>query len=140
MTSGVGSAGGTAGAPSEKRNSSGSKGKGSPGASGSLRLGQHGAKKKGGAAKRKRVSVEVKVNAIELLKTMSVAAVAAKLGIGESTVYSWKSGEKKLKDAAAVGKAGAKSTKGGEFPKVRSGQFFFLMCHGVFSFFCSKVK
>lgn len=84
------------------------------------------------------------MNAIEHLKTMSVAAVAAKLGIGESTVYSWKSDEKKLKDAAAVGKAGAKSTKGGEFPKVRSGQFIFYFCESrvcfLFFLFKSQVK
>ena len=79
-----------------------------------MKLGQHVAKKPGGAAKRKRVSVEDKVNALELLKTMTVASVAAKLGIGESTLYSWKTDEKKHKDAAASGKAGANSTKGGD--------------------------
>ena len=57
------------------------------------------------------MSVEDKVNALELLK-MTVASVAATLGIGKSTLYSWKTDEKKYKDAAASGKAGAKSTKG----------------------------
>lgn len=79
------------------------------------------------------------MNALELLKVMSVAAVSAKMGIGESTLYSWKGDEKKLKDAAAVGKAGAKSTKGGEFPKVRSVTRFFCascvrVCVGQFFF------
>ena len=53
------------------------------------------------------------MNALELLK-MTVASVAATLGIGESTLYSWKTDEKKYKDAAASGKAGANSTKGGD--------------------------
>ena len=52
------------------------------------------------------------MNALELLK-MTVASVAATLGIGESTLYSWKTDEK-YKDAAASGKAGANSTKGGD--------------------------
>ena len=44
-----------------------------------------------------------KVNALLFLKTMTVASVAAKLGIGESTLYSWKTVEN-YKDAAASGK------------------------------------
>ena len=105
---------GTAGAQSEKRDSSGGRGKIPAGASNGLKLGQHVAKKPGGAAKRKRVSVEDKVNALELLKTMTVASVTVKLGIGESTLHSWKTHEKKNMDAAASGKTGAKSTKGGD--------------------------
>ena len=54
------------------------------------------------------MSVEDNVNALELLKTMTVASVAAKLGIGESTLCCLKTDEKEYKDAAASVKAGAK--------------------------------
>ena len=81
----------------------GAKARAPAGACSGLKLGQHVAKKPGGAAKRKRVSDEDKVNALLFLKTMTVASVAAKLGIGESTLYSWKTVEN-YKDAAASGK------------------------------------
>ena len=84
-----------------------------------MKLRQPAAKKPGVAAKRKRVSAEDKVNALDLLGTMSLPAVAARMGTGESTIYAWNKDEKKLRSAAASAKAGAKSTKGGEFPKVR---------------------
>lgn len=82
---------GTAGGRSEKRDSSQGKGKCPAGTSSAARLGQPVAKKPGGAPKRKRVSNEEKVNALDLLETRSVAAVAAKMGTGESTIYNWKS-------------------------------------------------
>ncbi|CAB1100159.1 unnamed protein product [Ectocarpus sp. CCAP 1310/34] len=108
---------GTAGAQPEKNGSSRAKGKGSAGASGGAKFGKHVAKKPGGAAKRKRVSTADKAKALELLKTMKVPAAATKLEIGESTPYNWKSDEKKIRDAAAGGKANSKSSKGGHFPK-----------------------
>lgn len=118
---------GTAGAQPEKSDSARGKGKGSAGARGGVKLSQHVAKKPGGATKRKRVSIEEKLAAVELLKKMTVAAAARKLAVGESTIYGWRADVKKLKDAVAGGMAGAKSTKGGDFPKVCSAsvQFFF---------------
>ena len=85
-----------------------------------MKLRQPAAKKTGVAAKRvaakrKRLSAEDKVNALDLLRTMSLPVVAARMGTGESTIYAWNKDEKKLRSAAASAKAGAKSTKGGEF-------------------------
>ena len=59
------------------------------------------------------------MNSLDLLGTMSLPAVAARMGTGESTIYARKKDEKKLRSAAASAKAGVKSTKGGEFPKLR---------------------
>ena len=109
----------TAGGKSEKRDSSGGKGKDPAATSSGVKLRQPVAKKPGSAAKGKRASAEDKVNALDLLGTMSLPAVAARMGTGESTIYAWNKDEKKLRSAAASAKAGAKSTKGGEFPKVR---------------------
>ena len=130
----------TAGGKSEKRDSSGGKGKGPAGTSSGVKLRQPVAKKNGGAAKRKRVSAEDKVNALDLLGTMRLAAVAARMGTGESTIYASKKDEKKLRGAAASAKAGAKSTKGGEFPTVRRcvrALFFTCVC---VCFICVRKK
>ena len=43
---------------------------------------------------------------------MTGTAVAAKLGIGVSTLYSWKAKEADIRKQAAASKPGAKSTKG----------------------------
>ena len=85
-TSGADAAGGK----SEKCDSSAGKGKGSTGTSSGVKLRQPVAKKLGGAAKRKRVSAEDKVNALDILGTMSLPAVAARMGTGESTIYARK--------------------------------------------------
>ena len=98
----------TAGGKSEKHDSSGGKGKGPAGTSSGVKLRQPVAKKPGGAAKRKRVSAEDKVNALDLLGTMSLPAVAARMGTGERTIYACKKDEKKLRSAAASAKAGVK--------------------------------
>jgi len=78
------------------------------------------------------------VNALDLLGTMSLPAVAARMGTGESTIYAWTKDGKKLRSAAASAKAGAKSTKGGEFPKVGRcvcALFFTCVC-----FLCEEKK
>ena len=66
-----------------------------------MKLRQPVAKKPGGAAKRKRVPAEDKVNALDLLGTTSLPAVAARMGTGESTIYAWKK-DKKLRSAAGM--------------------------------------
>lgn len=97
---------------SKKRDSPGGKGKSPIGTSSGEKRGQPVAKKPGGVAKRKQVSVEEKVDALGLLARMSLSVVAAKMGTGESTVYGWKKKENKIQDAGG----GAKSTKqGGRF-------------------------
>ena len=124
---------------SEKRESSGGKGKGLVGTSSGVKLRQPAAKKPGGAAKRKRVSSEDKVIALDLLGTMSQPAVAAGMGTGGSTIYAWKKDEKKLRSTAASAKAGATSTKRGEFPKVhRFVRALFFTC--VFFCVCQEKK
>ena len=128
----------TAGGKSEKRDSSGGKGKDPAATSSGVKLRQPVAKKPGSAAKGKRASAEDKVNALDLLGTMSLPAVAARMGTGESTIYAWTKDGKKLRSAAASAKAGAKSTKGGEFPKVGRcvcALFFTCVC-----FLCEEKK
>ena len=48
------------------------------------------------------------MNALDLLGTMSLPAVAARMGTGESTIYVWTKDEKKLRSTAASAKAGVK--------------------------------
>ena len=63
-----------------------------PGGQGVAEEKQAGAprKKVRGADKRQRPSFEQQVEALDLLKSMTGTTVAAKLGIGVSTLYSWK--------------------------------------------------
>lgn len=103
----------------EKRRCNGSTRAGSAQNGSGLILGQAVAKKPGGADKRTRVTLEAKMHALDLLETMSATAVAKKVGTGESTIYRWKKDEKRIRNEAASAKAGAKSTKTGDFPKVR---------------------
>ena len=65
-------------------------------------------KKVRGADKRQRPSFEQQVEALDLLKSMTGTAVAAKLGIGVSTLYSWKAKAADIRKQAAASKPGAK--------------------------------
>ena len=56
-------------------------------------------KKVRGADKRQRPSFEQQVEALDLLKSMTGTVVAAKLGIGVSTLYSWKAKEADIRKA-----------------------------------------
>ena len=57
-------------------------------------------KKVRGADKRQRPSFEQQAEALDLLKSMTGTAVAAKLGIGVSTLYSWKRHESDIRKQA----------------------------------------
>ena len=75
-----------------------------PGGQGTAEEMQAGAprKKVCGADKRQRPSFEQQVEALDLLKSMTGTAVAAKLGIGVSTLYSWKAKEADIRKQAAA--------------------------------------
>lgn len=72
-----------------------------------------------GADTRVRLSYEKKAEALGLLSTMTGTAVAAKLGVGVSSVYKWKREKERIKEKLECTKPGAKSAKGADFPEVR---------------------
>ena len=72
-----------------------------------------------GADTRVRLSYEKKAEALGLLKTMTGTALAAKLGVGVSSVYKWRREKERIKEKLECTKPGAKSAKGAEFPEVR---------------------
>ena len=95
-----------------------------PGGQGTAEEKQAGAprKKVRGADKPQRPSFEQQVEALDLLKSMTGTAVVAKLGIGVSTLYSWKAKEADIRKQAAASKPGAKSTKGADSSAGDKGQ------------------
>lgn len=71
-----------------------------------------------GADTRVRLSYEKKAEALGLLNTMTGTAVAAKLGVGVSSVYKWRREKDRIREKLECTKPGAKSAKGADFPEV----------------------
>ena len=82
------------------------------------RVDDTGRKKACGAASRGRLTVAKQMEALDLLKSMSGAAVAEKYNIGMSTLYKWKKNQATMRKKAEDVKPGAKSFKQAQFPDV----------------------
>lgn len=91
----------------------------SSGLEGSGAAADHVRRKARGADTRVRLSYEKKADALVLLETMTGTAVAAKLGVGVSSVYKWRREADRIKEKLECTKPGAKSAKGADFPEVR---------------------
>ena len=91
-------------------------------------IGNTAARKARGADTRKRPTFGQQVEALDLLKSMSGTAIAAKLGIGVSTLYAWKAKEADISKKEAASTPGAKSTKGAEFAKVGASWIILVLC------------
>lgn len=122
----------TAGAASSKRPCAGGRATGKAkqaDALGSLNpVGNTAPRKVRGAENRKRPTLDQKVRALDLLKSMSGTVIAKDMGIGVSTLYGWKAKEADIRKQAAVSMPGAKSTKGAEFAKVGPSLLSYVCC------------